>query len=329
MKRIFLLFTIVTALFNACSNDNTLVSDNEVETYPISFRITTPLAIDGSTFKSTAGSEKILDIALSIYDEKGSLVTSFLYNRGESRPDVQYLEDGSTQIQVSLPKGIYHLAFYTIETASNSPIKSLSLVMPIIRSVENFSDAYPLEGTYNYYESITTTVAPTNQDIDREITLKPMWSNLNITLDDAQKFNVPEGTDAIQFIVSPLYTGFHLNTKLSTNKVSDNWVSVYSDYKTNIISLDQIRANATFTYPTYVYQTLPENGNLAIKLNYLQTKNTTDTIILKTRELQIPDITIENGYNYNIKGNLDAVNNNQSMSISLGEFNKEAVEINF
>lgn len=329
MKKIFYLFTIISAFLTGCSSEDLSTTGTDKEaTYPINFKIANPLAVEGTPFRSSSAEDMRLDfLEMGVFNESGDLLMNFMFNKNNQSAWLQ--PDGTAQIGLSLPKGVYYIYFFTIKDLKISNIARPLLTDPIYNKDDNYFTSYVYTDAINcYYESIATTVAPTNQTIEQNITLKPMWSNLNLTLNDAQTFNAPEGTDALQFVVSPLYVGFHLNTKLATDKVSENWVSIMSKYKTNTISLDEIRANATFTYPTYVYQTLPENGNLAIKVNYLKTKNTTDTIVLKTRELQIPDITIENGYNYNISGKLDA-GNGQSMNISLGEFNKEDVVIEF
>lgn len=326
MKQIILLINILLViLFSACTNGTDLVINNEEETYPIQFVVIDPtLQMEGSPLRSTSQTRYLTSIELRVYNEDGDQIMNLYYY---DKTDWQMV-DGKAYISLSLPKGVYHFGFYTISSYSNTSSYYSSVDLQINKH-NYFSYYYPYESTHNYYESITTTVEPTNQTIEQEITLKPMWSNLNLTIEDAQTFDAPEGTDALQFIVNPLYLGFSLKERIATQKAPNNFISVFSKYKSNTVSIDSIRSNSSFIYPTYVYQTLPENGNLAIKINYLKTKNVTDTIILKTRELQLPNITIENGYSYNIKGRLDSKKSGEEMNISLGEFNKEDVLIEF
>lgn len=325
MKKYIFILTIISAFLTSCSSEDlpTTAIDKET-TYPITFKIANPLSVEGVPFRSVKSKNEGLEsIEMRIFNEIGDCLTFLMLNQDNK---AQWLQpNGSANIELSLPKGNYILNFFTVLDSSLYGYGG-----PFLHSgMYNYFEFYvPNEGTKGYYESLKINVAGTNETVEKDIVLKAMWSNVNITLEDAQTFSVPEGTDALRFDVSPLYTGFNLDTKLATVKAPDDFLSDFNKSRTNLISLDSVRLNPTYTALKYVYQTLPENGNLAIKVNYLKTKGTTEPVVLKTRELQIPDISIENGYNYNISGKLD-VSNGQSMNISLGEFNKEDVVIEF
>lgn len=144
-----------------------------------------------------------------------------------------------------------------------------------------------------------------------------MWSYIDINIKDAQTFEVPEGTNAIQFEVNPLYYGFGVKSKLAT----------FKDENLTIVSLEAVRANPIFNLRKIVTKTDAENNTIGANIIYLKIDG--DTTILESRKLEVPQTSLENGYYYNINGNLGSKKSGQSTNISLGEFNKEDIEIEF
>lgn len=324
MKKYILI--ALTILITACSsdNDNFSVSNNqENKTYTVNFNVKpTNLSIEESPLKRSMNNGDVYFFQCVVYDQNGDFLLDVVYN---SYTHPELTNKSIIPFSLGLPVGNYRVVFISIiydeDISSGSIIGSDSKYTDYyIKSVQGFENTYDNEGVY--FENLDLTIVESDKPIEKDVVLKPMWSNLNILIEDAQTFDVPAGTDALQFVVNPHYYGFALDTKLAKDMYPN------SD-KFGIVALNSVRLNSTYTFSTSLCES-EFNNDLQIKINYLKTTSDSTYTILASRDLKIGQTSLQNGYNYDINGSLGSSKApEQSMNISLGEFNKEDVLIEF
>lgn len=312
-----LLYITIAILLSACSNDNAI--DNSIDsnkiTYPVSFNITNgSFKIDESTLRATDDDTK-LRLVIYFYNAEGKIA-----NLEELVYDLN--TTGSYPYTKDLLPGKYYVAVIAI--------KSIYNFEPLMFPSNFFSDyctrTTSTEGVY-YETAEVTVVADNNETQTESIDLKPMWSQLNVKIGDAQTFDIPVGTEALRFNVNPNMYGFGIENKLAS-KTFEELHPYYKIADASIAKIDSIRQNPTFTYTTSVSKTSADN-TLSINIEYVKLKNDTVSEILQTRQLKIANTQVENGNIYSVKGNLGSTNTTNGFNISLGEFNKEDVVIDF
>lgn len=309
-----LLYITIAILLSACSNDNAIDSPTDSDkTYPVSFNITeASFNIDESNLRTTGDSTK-LQMFIYFYKADGKI-----YNYEEKIYDLN--TTGSYAYTKDLLPGKYYVAFLTIKSVNKSDYT------PLYYPIGFSADYYPGSSKNIYYATTEITVVANNTTTQTEsIDIKPMWSQLNVKIGDAQTFDTPEGTQALVFNVTPNLYGFGFENKLASksNQIHySNWVDP------SIVKIDGIRKNATFTYTTSVSKTNADN-TLGVNIQYVKLNNDTISEVLQTRTLKIANTTVDNGFIYSVKGNLGSTNSSNGFNISLGEFNKEDVIINF
>ena len=309
-----LLYITIAILLSACSNDNAIDNSvNSEKTYPVSFSITdASFNVDENNLRSTNDSTKFR-LFVYFYNEEGEIANyeGKIYDLNTN---------GLYSYKKDLLPGKYYVSFLTIKS-----VKEYDYI-PLSYPYNFYTDYYNYSTENVYYATAEITVVVNNNTTQTEnIDIKPMWSQLNVKIGDAQTFDVPEGTEALHFVVTPDFYGFGFENKLASksNQIHySNWVDP------SIVKIDDIRENPTFTYTTSVSKT-NLNNTLGISIQYVKLNNDTVSEVLQTRQLKIANTEIDNGFIYSVKGNLGSKNSTNGFNISLGEFNKEDVVIDF
>ena len=331
-KVLFFLSTIF--LLSACSNDNDPINSGNTDDikYPITLNIETPkIEIETSTLRALtpiADGDPIL-YYLVIYKENGEIYYTYDYlvepgynsSNGLGADNIFISDGANISTALLLPAGNYHIAMMIHRKDSKHPNTTINpLAGPLINynvdffnPVNIYESIYHNGGVYFNTADLSVVTSETAQNLSME--LQPMWSYIDVNIEDAQTFEVPEGTNSLQFVVNPLYYGFNVKSKLAP----------FIDDRPIIFSLDSIRTNPAFNLRTTVSKSVADN-TISTSIKFLKIDG--DTTVLETKQLPIPSSNLENGFYYNIHGSLSK-NAGQSMNISLGEFNKEDVNIEF
>lgn len=320
-KLIYILTLAVISTLTACSSDdNYTVPDSAEKNYTVNFKIQDSfLNVEESEIRSTQSKDSIL-LKIFVFDEKG-----IISNYKNDTINLNEIQNNVFDISMEFSAGKYTIAFIATKNFAYQSLSNIYMYSTSYSEVERWnSSGTEYTGLSDnrdvFYNSIEINVAENQPIQDESVSLNPMWSYLNINISDAKTFDVPEGTEAIEFDIKPRYVGFGFSDKLATKPYT-------LDKETDIISIESVRENSTFTYKAALSETNGDN-NVSINVKYLK-NDANSTIVLDTRELKIAQTTLKNGYKYNINGKLGSQNSRQSMNISLGEFNKEDVNIGF
>lgn len=333
MKKI-LFFLSTIFILSACSSDNDPINSGNTDDikYPVTLNIEVPkITIETSTLRAltTIADGDPIFYNLVIYKESGEVYYQMFYDlehnwgsNGFNTSNIFSISESNMSTQLSLPIGKYHIAMLIHKKDVRHPNTTINtLGGPLVNyDVDFFNPVNPSEANYHnggiYFNIADFTVVASKTDQSISMELQPMWSYIDVNIEDAQTFDVPEGTNALQFFVNPLYYGFNVKNKLAP----------FEDNRPIIVSLDSIRTSATFNLRTTVSKSIADN-TISTKINYLKIDG--ETTILETKQLPIPNASLENGYYYNIHGNLGNKNSGQSMNISLGSFAKDDINIQF
>lgn len=336
-KLLFFISTIF--LLVSCSKDNNVLNptDPSDTKYKVILNVDVPkVSIETSPLKVAVADGDPIFYNLVIYKNSGEIYYDWYYdvvnNSSSTKPanvnneNVNIFTNTENKISTPLllPPGDYHIAMMIYRKDVKHPNTSLSPIYTENYNTDNFG-SYLVKAKNNkidnggiYFNTTDLTVIASAKDQSLSMELKPMWSYIDVNIENAQTFEVPEGTNALQFVINPLYYGFNVKTKLAP----------FIDDRPIVISLDSIRAASTFNLRNTVSKSILESNKISTTIKYL--KIGTDTIVLQTKELPISNL-LENGYYYNIHGKLGNSNTNssQTMNISLGSFAKDDVNINF
>ena len=309
---IYILFA--TLILSSCSseNDNIPSSNDGTKLYTVTLSIQNPsLIVDQSQIRSTEDESTIDKLVVSLYKSTGEIYTNIPYATDSIKK-----EDGSFQITLQLPANNYKVAIL------GSNITNSFLYPETKDFYTDYYYGYAFSNAGVFYNTTDFAVQPIDEaQIITPIELQPMWSTINIAIQDAQTFDVPDETNALEFVVKPLYNGFGMYDKLATNNERPG-------ISRSIVDLNIVRANSSYRNTVIVSKTIADKNKLSISINYLKKGSDSEYTILGTRDLKIPNINLENGYHYNINGYLNR-KTNQSKNISLVEFNKKDINIEF
>lgn len=330
-----LCFATTILLLISCSNDNNITSpinENNLK-YIVNLKVEIP--IEEIQAPSLKAKSEILEgdplfYNITIYKETGEVYYAY-YNSVEYDSGTEsgyrgnyntFTSDGNTYSTIlNLAPGNYHIAMLIHRKDAKHPNSSIHSVDPIGNyNNDSYNSAIAGLTKYHnggvYFNTADFTVVALEKDQNLSMQLKPMWSYIDININDAQTFAVPDGTNALQFIVSPRYYGFYVKTQLAP----------FKNEKPIIVPLDSIRSASIFNLRNTVSKSILTDNTISASIKYL--KIDSDTTILGSKDLYIPNASLENGFYYNVYGNLGNPNE-KSMTISLGSFAKEDVNINF
>ena len=306
-----LLYITITVLLSACSSESLPTFDNTDKTYPVNFKITdASFNIEEGNLKSTDNDTK-LRLYTYFYNANGEIA-----NYEEKAYDLS--NTGSYTYTKDLLPGKYYVAFIADKNKTSADKAGFYIPKSF------FTDYYNKSSQGIYYTTAEITVVAGNNNTQTEsVNIKPMWSDLNIKIGDAQTFDIPEGTDALVFEVTPDLFGFGIQNKLASEPYPS-----YVKHKPDVIKVETVRANPTFTYTKALSKTGGDNS-ISVNLKYVKLDNDTVAATIQTRELSIVKSELDNGFIYSIKGNLGSNNPSNNFSISLGKFNPENTIIEF
>lgn len=326
MKKFIYTLLAATALFTSCSNDSDSIIDNNVDnkvkTYDVKFAIDNS-GIDFNAKPLTKSTSSTIAADIVVYKESGEVYS--VYGRSPYGPDsTNYLTEdkdnyGKYLLSMKLPEGKYHvaLAFYQegFTFTPNNYFTDRIINYPPTGLIGRH------DNMFLYYKSIDLNIPLESTTEAIPVVLKPMWSNINITL-DVKDLVLPENTYSVICSFNPLYRSLEIKTETAPIPTLE------SSYRQNILIKikDAIASgeNSLDLYQIWTSKTSPENNNMVFTVEYL----TKDSTILLRQDYDLKT-QLENGYNYKIKGKLTTDLRNQEMSISLGEFNKEDTVIEF
>lgn len=331
MKRILLYFSI-SLLLTACSSDNaTLPSIEDDATYPVTINANFPQFEVSTIQKATVNDGEPLFYELIIYKETGEVFYNWEYlveenwsSNGYGDTTNLFTFDGTkASIKMSFPEGKYHVGVFIFRKDASHPSININPLTVVSNYDSDFygylCDGNPYcdqhnRGIYFNTTDIAIVKSETSQNVNME--LQPMWSYIDVIIDDAKTFKVPEGTNAVKFNVNPRYYGFTVKTKLG----------VYQNEEPIIVPLNTIRANETYKLRVITTEA-PANSDNTIKvsLDYLYLVNDSTYTILDTRNLQMTETPLKNGKTYEIEGKLTQTESGLKMNISKNSFYKEDI----
>lgn len=331
-KIIFLLASIL--LFTSCSNDEpVLATENNAPRYAVSLNAKIPsFNVENTPFAKSAIAEgDPIFMTMSLYKENGELISTENYD-----PELVLLDPlqtnnsffevaaNSISFDFLLEAGKYHLSLLVHRKDAKYPNTTIQSIIATNYNTDVYGEFYDntnmSEVLHNggvYFNTVDLNIVALDRTQKVDLELQPMWSHIDINIKDAQIFEVPEGTTALQFVLNPLYYGFSVKNKLA----------LYADQRPIVVPLDSIRANPVYNLRKTTTKTDAANNTIGLTVNYVKEEANSTLTVLKSQQLAIPSTSLENGNYYNISGNLGS--GTQDMSISLGTFSPEDVVIEF
>ena len=330
MKKLLLLLLAATTIFSSCSSDSDSINNGgdsnvNAKKYTVNLNVKSAgFEVDKTPMKSA--DEKVRKIfQYVIYNEDGSVYSDSLYIENQVPPMIN--DQGEINIQLQLPEGKYHLAILYMPTYNIRQYPEDCKLSPKNFNTDYYSNTPPLNMRWdnqNVFYQVTDLNVLANEDNSiNSIELEPMWSEVELKLSDIQTSKVPDETEALIVYFTPSYSGFGIKSKTASF----------------VIPKDTIRAS--LVYPTKS-DTLTINylvakgvdNSMGISIHYVKKTSTySNFTTISKKEIKLEN-KLENGYHYKIGGKLGNYdgytdNNNQSFNISLGDFNKEDVNIEF
>jgi len=343
MKKLFFILFATTALFSSCSNDDDnfgQIDPNPIDTktYPVELNIkSSAFNIDKTPLiKSTSfGDARFLQIIA--YKESGEVYSDSVIYQEDLKTLIK--ADSTVSFKLDLPEGNYNLAVFSI--GKRYGIHNLERdIVPIVPN--NYETdkyelprtpimAYPQNNTGLYYFTSNLSVSAEGNNSLDNVVLEPMWSDITVTLKDLKSEKIPSGTTGISITPRPGYLGgFNIKTKLALSQNDFGFFMMNGTFGTpygifRVMAYNEnINNEQTLTYVS----SKGKNVDMSLLIEYVTTNNILqNTVVMGGQEIKLSN-KFENGKSYNISGKLDA-SNGQSMNISLGEFNKEDVVIEF
>ncbi len=322
-----ILSLIAIFLLSGCGSDNEILTNKDL--YLVNFDVELPNADAESTTNKSVADKEPSFYNLLVYNETGEVYYQSYHNAetGFSSNDINkenifHFDGKKISTQLLLPAGKYKVAFLIHLKDANNPNTYLAPIWGNNFETDSFGSDFSLENPdklHNggvYFNTIEFVVLPSHTKQIGNIKLQPMWSYIDINIKNAQTFRYPLGTNALLFDISPRYYGFNVKTKKAIYKV-DNPI---------VVELASVRSNPTFNVRTIVSQTTDENNNIIAKISYIKIDK--DTTILETIDLDMTKTNIDNGYYYDINGDIGRKNSGNGINISLGSMNSQDVIIN-
>ena len=285
---LFLLFAAI--MFTSCRNDSEEVTPTDNKTYKVTFNISN-IEVDMKPLKAETYNNQF---HYRVYEkENGKVVKGWRYLGKVDK------------VEVELPAGDYYITFISHPTGGMGFPKPEG---PIDVEDYNFYTDYfdnppswvaPRHfGNYCvYYEKAGFTVGADNKDILMDVALKPMWSEVDVEVSDAETYTLPEGTTTIACNITPAYFGFNIADGTSTKGTEDIW-NFQENSNTTIDNFREYkgvgRVGSTKKYTT-------ASKGVTVKLVFIKQEISGDTI-LGEREIYKGDI--EGGKRITFKGAL-------------------------
>lgn len=328
MKKILFLLFATTMFATSCSNEDPIMDNspsNNVKTYDVTFTIENKgFDVDEQPFTKALNDAFHSDIDVVVYKESGEVYATYSHapnfpdTTGSIKQELSYVPEYS--LSLKLPEGKYHVAFaYYLESfmwyTSNYFTDTIQSRYP---GQANYRD----DNMFLYYASVDLDVSAQSTTEPIPVILNPMWSEVQVDL-DVTDFNImPEGADRVIFGVTPDYTGLSVSTQLAPIAPR---LTTSGKSSSGYTALDKNQTTYSTTYS--IAKTAEENNNLKFYVKFVNGEIPNQTLISE----QVYDLKtqVENGYKYKVKGTIKSDNPSQAMSISLGEFSKEDININF
>ncbi|PXV69091.1 hypothetical protein CLV62_101360 [Dysgonomonas alginatilytica] len=311
MKKLSL-FLMALFVLASCSNDEYPDSQAKAKTQKVNFEVeSSSFKLTSSSLKSSAIPSQYL-LQYIFYNETGGV---FLNKVLYAEDVAKIVTDTHVPLSIELPEGKYHVAIMsTIYSTVLNP--ELYIIKP-----ENYHTDYYLKTISNiglsnnqfvYYETFDLTVAENTST--QNVELKPMWSMIELVIENAKTFKVPAETEDLSLVLDTYYDGFYIESKLSKKTTPTVNISL-------LRMLEDVRKENTvsFSLPT----SINEDKYITLKINYRKSQGTViiDSQVIKTFQP-------ENGKNYLISGNIGNTDDPQfPLNITLGKLDEEVIKI--
>jgi len=308
MKKIlFLLFAAI--IFASCSNVSEDVTPIDNKTYKVTFNVSNS-EMDSKPLKAESLGTGLY---YTIYEKESGKAIKF---RSRYRNE-------SAQVVEDVPAGSYYIVFIGAWRALTgmhyiNPINDTNGSKVDISNFNFYSDfcegiSYidqPSHKHYGlYYEKVGFTVGVGQEEINEDVVLQPMWSEISVQITDGETCTLPEGTTIVDVVVSPYYYGFNIADGLPKYG-GDNSGYGWSFQSLSYRDVDVFREKGLSR--KYIMAT----KGATIKLQFVKyTMDTTE--LLEERVIYTGDI--EGGKRITLKGTLGKTNLTGTFNLSLGE----------
>jgi len=320
--RKLLLFFVTSILLVSCSSGNDDIDSPPVDgkKYEVKFEVKSEFfqveeePLKGNRAGNWDGTRLCQVVA---YKESGESYASKVYLDEDLRKNLD--ANGQLPMSLELPKGNYHIAI--VSSYYNPAHPQYYQINPQNYNTDYFSNVsvsnLSRDNRGMYYETFEISISETSTNT-REVVLQPMWSTMELILDNVQDLIVPEGTMYVEFRVAPVCLGFYVKSKLPKTTERDGNVDPLG-----IIEMNQFPAENQLIYKKMVVPT--QDLEVSVVVNCLNR----EFAIIHTKELA--KTNIKNATNYKVSGNLGNITNEDSsrFGIKLGEFTGETVEVPF
>lgn len=226
-SKLFITILSLTVLtFFSCSNDNGNNNGNtdEINTtkYPVTFNVSL-FKVNEST-RSQKSLEENINTFLQyvVYNEDGSLYNDKDSGNLNKVININGIDTAKQKITLQLPKGKYNIAFVQGQYSEpfiygiNCPINFYSDFCAGNIDFDS-TGRKPNNNNELYYEWTDLTVT-SSVTIEKSIVLQPMWSILNIKINDLSSCILPTKTTKIALTIDNYTYGFYLENKQAKNE---------------------------------------------------------------------------------------------------------------
>lgn len=302
MKKL-LFFLFATILFASCNNTDD--TETTGKTYKVIFNVAN-FTSESTILKTGPISEWPTGnyCQYAIYKSSGELVKTNVMEAGT-------FDLSNVQISEELPEGNYWIAIFSAEIHANG-----ILVLP---NPSNFNTDYCIgnswvaKGKDNqnvYYEKLNFAVGSVSGTTEVSIQLKPMWSELDIEVADADSCSLPEGTTHVQCVIDPYYYGFNLKDGVSAQS--------YEGVATSVGVGSFWSTVAEFRADKGIFdKDISGSQDVNVKLVYIKHSESEACTVLGEKVIYTGDI--EKGKYITFSGSLGNDYSNPVFNLSLGE----------
>lgn len=320
MKKIFFMLLATTTLFTSCSSEDG--PSFNTPAIPDSKEYKVDLTIKSSAFsvdknplvkgiKPEVDNKEnakyyISQLQVIAYKESGEVAKDTLISTASNSGILINANDpnqNTFSLSLKLPAGKYTLAVIGDNAAS--------VFVPKNFNTDNFdkstdpSNVYKNTNRDTYYESTQITVNATNNNQPLEvaaITLKPMWSQVDIEVTSLLTAKIPESTTQMRIVFENSYRGFSLKTKKSTEILP--WIKPFDGTSAMDLTIMPIQNKSSVSVRYWIAQ--GEKTNFAIDFEFLKVVENVGGGnpkygLIETKKVDIDSkYQFENGYLYNI-----------------------------
>ncbi|MFV0536242.1 MAG: hypothetical protein ACK5M3_02605 [Dysgonomonas sp.] len=162
---------------------------------------------------------------------------------------------------------------------------------------------------FTYYEKVSFTAgAASNENVDMDVVLQPMWSVLDVEVTDAETCSLPEGTNVVICTVNPFYYGFDIANGIPSDTKEDSWTQFYANPMSDV----SFRSNKGVTN-----KVVSASKDITVKLVFIKWSESDAGTLLGERVIYKGDV--EGGKHITLKGTLGKSNDtNATFSPTLG-----------